>query len=47
LTPEERVRQAEKEKRQLAAKAKEEATEGNTSNSDLIKITKKVIINLI
>jgi hypothetical protein len=38
LTPEERVRQTEKEKLRLAAKAQEDATEGNTSNSDLIKI---------
>ena len=34
LTPEEKVRQSEKEKRQLAAKAQEEAIEGNTSNKN-------------
>ena len=31
LTPEEEVRQSEREKRRLAAKAQEEAIEGNTS----------------
>jgi hypothetical protein len=36
LTPEERVRQLEKEKRQLAAKAQEEAIEGNTSNENIL-----------
>jgi hypothetical protein len=34
LTPEEQVRQLEKEKQQLAAKAQEEAIEGNTSNEN-------------
>jgi hypothetical protein len=44
LTPEEQVRQLEKEKRQLAAKAQEEALEGNTSNeNNLHKVTFTII----
>jgi hypothetical protein len=40
LTPEERVRELEKEKRQMAAKAEEEAIQGNNSNeNDLHKVT--------
>lgn len=35
LTPEEQVRQIEKEKLRLAAKAHEDAIEGNASNSDI------------
>jgi hypothetical protein len=34
LTPEEQVRQLEKEKQRLAAKAQEEAIEGNTCNEN-------------
>jgi hypothetical protein len=34
LTPEEKVRQAEREERRLAAKAQAEAIEGNTSNKN-------------
>lgn len=48
LTPEERVRQLEKEKRQLAAKAQEEAIEGNTSNeNNFHKVTFTIIQCLI
>jgi hypothetical protein len=40
LTPEEQVRQEEKEKQRLAAKAQEEANEGNISNEkELLKVT--------
>lgn len=37
LTPEEKVRQSEKEKRRLAAKAQAEAIEGNTSDKNYLK----------
>jgi len=37
LTPEEKVRQSEREKRRLAAKAQEEAIEGNTANKNNLK----------
>jgi len=44
LTPEEKVRQSEREKRRLAAKAQEEAIEGNKSNkNNLKKIDPQVI----
>jgi len=44
LTPEEKFRQSEREKRRLAAKAQEEAIEGNTSNkNNLKKISPKLI----
>jgi len=44
LTPEEKVRQSEREKRRLAAKAQEEAIEGNKSNkNNLKKISPKLI----
>jgi hypothetical protein len=44
LTPEEEVRQSEREKRRLAAKAQEEAIEGNKSNkSNLKKINPHLI----
>jgi hypothetical protein len=37
LTPEEEVRQSEREERRLAAKAQQEAIEGNTSNKNNLK----------
>jgi hypothetical protein len=44
LTPEEEVRQSEKEKRRLAAKAQEEAIEGNTANeNNLQKVNHKLV----
>jgi Fic family protein len=44
LTPEEKVRQSAREKRRLAAKAQEEAIEGNTSNkNNLEKVSPKLI----
>jgi len=44
LTPEEEVRQSEREKRRLAAKAQEEAIEGNISKkNNLKKISPKLI----
>jgi hypothetical protein len=43
LTPEERVRQSEKEKLRLAAKAREDAIKGNTVNTDLIKTTYEML----
>jgi hypothetical protein len=40
LTPEEQVRQLEKEKQRLEAKAQEEATEGNIFNkNNLLTVT--------
>jgi hypothetical protein len=44
LTPEEKVRRSEKEKQRLAAKAQEEAIEGNTSNENTLqKVTPKLV----
>jgi hypothetical protein len=37
LTPEEKVRESEREERRLAAKAQEEAIEGNTPNKNNLK----------
>jgi hypothetical protein len=48
LTPEEKVRQEEKEKQRLAAKAQQEATEGNASNKNILqKVSPKLIWCLI